>query len=234
MRALPFLLIGLVLGLGASYLRHGGGREVPVAAPGGASESAAPREAGRAVEPPVRAAELREPGAGTPAELEGPSVHDRLDEILARLEAIEARLDGQDRRPIGGGEGPVSGSDDLRAMVVAVLNEAAEAERLRDQRDERQAELDAVEKRRGEIRFQVGMALAEMRQEIVLDDGQKEAVIAAVVEMEERRWKIQDFDPATMDPEVFQREVESIEDDFWRRLENDLGVDLAARLREHF
>ena len=231
MRALPFVLLGLLAGLAVSYLRHRAPREAPVIEP-----------EPRAVAPPVESAAVRASrdlqgaaagDAGT-ASLVDPSVQARLDEIVLRLEAIEAKLDSLDRRPVGSEGLGSTGSHELRSMVVAVLKEAAAAEKALQAERQRLAEQEEVERRRGEIRFQVGMMLAELGETVRLSEGQKEVVIAAVVEMEERRQELQDFDPATADPEVVQREFDSLEESFWLRLEADLGVELAAILREHF
>ena len=156
-----------------------------------------------------------------------------LDEILVRLDIIEMKLDAMDRRPVGV---DVSGTSEreLRSLVTAVLEEAAVIERIQEaEKDQRTIE-EGIETRRKELRFQVGMMLAEARDVVGLDAGQREAVIDAVIEMEKKRQSFSEVDPATTDPEAFQREVEAVEEDFWLRLERDLGVELANKLREVF
>lgn len=157
-----------------------------------------------------------------------------VQEVLVRLDDLERRLTASlERRPATLDAAPAE--DDLRRLVEEVLSQAdAQEEQLAEER-ELEAELRDDAQFHAEIRFQIGMATAQLAKDLSLSTAQRDELTEALIELETSRRDMQrDLDPLTSDPETWQARFESLETEFWTRLDRTLGPELVEELRRHF
>jgi hypothetical protein len=146
-----------------------------------------------------------------------------LADISRRLDAIEARLGAVSRQPVAvPDEKPASQAELSReeAEQIMALEKALENARL--------------EEERAALRFDLGFAVARIGREVGLDPVQRELLAEALIERETKRRDMElELDPLSQDPEDWATRFTALDDDFWNRVELDLGAALAEELRGH-
>ena len=190
---------------------------------------------------PVMAGER---AASTPLTQPGPGFADPTDElarlsglveqVLVRLDAIEGKLGRASSEGIRPRRAQRRPTTNLREVVADVLAEAAARdERLQEERRAEAKRLDE-EHYEAEMRFQIGVATAEMGRELDLLPAQRDELTEALIALEIARRDMQRaLDPMTSDPETWEARFQGLEDEFWARLDQTLGPELTAKLREY-